>query len=127
MGNTGTQDKPAGVVQAEGQAGDIIGYGVAFGTVTPTANLEVATPILFPAGRVLQEVHFQVSVGGAGSTVRVGVRADNNGYPGTLTQDCGAVGTTAGGLAKATGLAIAGLSGLIWITFTQQGDRKSVV
>ena len=62
-----------------------------------TQNLEFAIPIDVPAGTILDRIGINVSTPIASSVVRLGVREDNDGYPGTLLVDAGTVDSSTTG------------------------------
>jgi hypothetical protein len=93
------------------------------------ASTEYATPFYLAANGTLTRLGAEVTVAGAASTViRLGLRADNNGQPGTLLLDAG---TVAGDAVSASGVEITGLNlaltpGRYWLTATAQGGTPTV-
>lgn len=70
-------------------------YGVPQGT-TPTALLTItgtlyAYPIYVPETIAIQTLNLSVTTGQTGGAAHLGIYADNNGYPGALIYDSGAV------------------------------------
>jgi len=56
---------------------------------------EYCQPIAFPYDITLDRIAIYVfTAGSAGASIRLGIRADNNGRPGTLLQDCGSIAST---------------------------------
>ena len=91
-------------------------------TVVPTKDRSTFTAVFVPKGGAIDRVAIEVTtVGGAGSVVRIGLYADNNGAPSTLINDAGTVDTaTATGFQTLT-VSWTGLNaGLYWICAVAQ-------
>lgn len=103
-----------------GQWRNILGSAVTTGT--HSAGLERAQLIHLPPSTALQNVAVNVTTLAASSSVRLGIRSDNNGRPGTLLADWGTIdSTTTGNKTLAiTYTTPAGVSRL-WLTATAQG------
>jgi hypothetical protein len=116
----------AGVVgpwrHATGQWYGPPGYDQAFHNATPTLNQEIAVPFPMSRAETITGLIVRTNTGIASSTLRIGIRADNNGLPGTLLLDAGTVDTSiVGNRSLTVSLAVAASAGLIWITTTAQG------
>jgi hypothetical protein len=68
-----------------------------------TQGREYCQPISFPYDISIDRISiYIITAGSATAAVRLGIRADNNGRPGTILQDCGAISTAAVGFATGT-------------------------
>lgn len=97
-------------------------------TIVAAQSVEYAEPVYLAQGGVLSRIGCEITAGAASSTVRLGVRADKGGLPGTLLLDAGTVDGTA---VTASGIEITGLSlrlkpGLYWFTATAQGGAPTL-
>lgn len=106
-------------------------WRVALGGVSTTSThaigVERANLIQLPAGTVLQNIAINVATLGAGSVVRLGVRADSAGMPAALLSDLGTVDTSTTGVKT---LAIAFTvppTSRLWLTATAQVGSAPVL
>jgi hypothetical protein len=96
----------------------------AIATGIPPESFERAVPIRVARDCTIDQLAVGVTVvGSAGAVIRLGVRADNNGAPGTLLVDAGTVDGTATGTPTATlGTPLALTAGTrVWLTAVVQG------
>jgi hypothetical protein len=124
-GAAGTAGLPVGgAVGAFGQSGRW--FTTHHQTVTVRSmndGWEFAVPLYLSRARSLNAVGVEVTAaGGAGSTVRLGARADTGeGAPGTLLLDAGTVDTATTGV-KDRAFFVDLPAGLSWLTATAQGS-----
>lgn len=107
-------------------------YGTVPGTITTrtaTDQREWMTALDVPLGGAISEIGAEIvtTAGNAGSTIRFGIRLDNNGIPGDLLVDLGTVAAdTTGVKTLAVSLSTANANrlargGRFWVTVTAQG------
>jgi len=87
------------------------------------AERELAIPLHVSLAGSIDRIALRITTGGgAGTTIRLGVRADSQGpYPGALLLDAGTIsGTTIGTIEKTLAAPLALTPGLYWLTFTVQ-------
>ena len=93
---------------------------------TPSADSMRYVQMVFPIV-TLDRIAMEVTTGGAGSTHRLGIYADDGtGRPGVLIVDAGTVSTTATGVKEAT-ISQVLAAGLHWLATVQQGGTPPAV
>lgn len=110
------------------RAGYYVGPSGTRTTLATVASVEYAVPIMVAASGTLSKIGCEIITGAAATTVRLGVRADANGIPGTLLLDAGTVdatATTASGI-EITGLSLRLVPGIYWFTATSQGGTPTL-
>lgn len=122
----------SGFSLVKGKAGDQLltpGTQVSGGGYAMTLNREVAIPMMIPAGRSLASIGIHViTAGAAGSTIRVGIRDDDNAYPSTLIADLGTVDSSATGLKTVVAnYTPSDYTKLVWLTVAAQGGTAPVI
>lgn len=91
------------------------------GTKTATLNDLFAYPFIVNKTHTFSEIGVNVTTGGAGSAVRLGIYADDGaGYPGALMQDYGTVASTGTGTAEIA-ISLDLDPGLYWLCVAAQG------
>ena len=97
-------------------------------TAVPVAGQMYAFPMLVSRITIIDSIAINVVVGGAASSVNVGLYADNgNMYPATLIQDFGNQATTASGVKLfTTGLPLVLTAGLYWLVFLCSATAPTV-
>lgn len=110
------------------KAGYYVGPQGSRTTAAMTQSVEYSVPVYLAAGGTLSKIGCEITTGAASTTVRLGVRADSGGTPGSLLLDAG---TVDGSAVTASGIEITGLSlrlapGLYWFTATAQGGSPTV-
>jgi hypothetical protein len=111
-----------------GKAGDFATpAGVQYsGTpMTVTANREYAYPFWIPTGLRVTCVTFFVTALVVGSQCRVGIRADDAGYPGSLLYEAGTL-DSATGLWRPLFFTYTPPTNLIWVTIKFEGGTPGV-
>jgi hypothetical protein len=117
---------PTGIVPFSGYYSGPLGTRT---TLAMAASTEYASPLYLAAAGTLTRLGLEITTAGAAlSVVRLGIRSDNNGQPGTLLLDAGTVAADA---ITASGIEITGLSraltpGRYWLTATAQGGTPTV-
>ena len=86
-----------------------------------TQNNEYATPIPFSKAGTITSLVLRCTTLQASTVIRVGIRQDNNGIPGTLLLDAGTVDTSTAGNKTIGSLSQSVGPGLVWFTATWQG------
>ncbi len=102
--------------------------GAGRSTLAMVASTEYASPVHIAGSGTLARIGLEVTVAAAGSTVRLGIRADNGtGQPGTLLVDAG---TVDGSVASSSGTELTisqpVTPGLYWFTATAQGGAPTI-
>jgi hypothetical protein len=111
-----------------GKAGDfLVPMGIQYSGVsmTVTANREYALPFWIPTGLRITCVTFFVFTPAAGSQARIGIRADDAGYPGDLLYEAGTL-SSATSLWRPVFFTYAPPTNLAWITLKFESGTPAV-
>lgn len=111
-----------------GKAGDYLTpAGVQYSGVsmTPTTNREYALPFWIPTGLQITCVTFFVFTPAVGSQARIGIRADDAGYPGDLLYEAGTLGSTTS-LWRPLFFAYTPPTNIVWVTLKFEGGAPAV-
>lgn len=100
-------------------------------SISGPASSERVQLLWLPAGLALQAIAVYVAVGAAATVLRLGIRADNDGLPGSLLLDAGTVpADTAGSRTLAVSYTVPSnpASGVpLWLSVTPQGGTVTLV
>lgn len=121
-------DKNPGGTVVRGVPGDrFMAYQGPSGNLTTTAGREYAIPFILPTARSVSAVSVWVSTASAGSSVRVGWRADAQGWPGALQSELGTIATTSTGQQSLTVSLAPTPETLWWLSVAVQGGTPALV
>lgn len=90
-----------------------------------TQNTEYCVPLDVPAGTVLDRIGINVTTAAASGVVRLGVRADSNGYPGALLVDASTIDASTTGSKELT-ISVTTTGIRVWLCAVGQGASTIV-
>jgi hypothetical protein len=107
------------------RSGSYFKSAVSTSTAVATANLEKASPIFIARPTRIDRIGVNVSATAVGSTIRVGIRNDSDGFPGSVLLEAGSIDS-----ATATGEIFITINqilqpGWYWLTAVAQGGTPS--
>lgn len=96
---------------------------IAYQAASSTAPLDglLAHPVFMPAGTVIDRLVIEAATGHASATVRLGIYADANGYPGALLLDAGSIPVTSAGIKTLT-VNYTTVDDVVWLAAVNNGS-----